>query len=179
MKIIIDFDTVTQKVISVTTDEGTFPVNVETENKKKRVKKEKIEDDSLTVLVGDNKLILTSKLVEKLEVKEGDRLAIMYKESDGFIEPFLGKADLFTGAGGNKLTKSLSISFRGDQRESLLKFGNKFEIEAVGDGSVKLISSVKVKKPEQTLITDLPKEIQDILMAEDEKLDLDESLFNL
>lgn len=176
MKIIIDFDPVTQTVIGVTTDAGTFPVETE---KKKRVKKEKVEDDSLKLTLGDNKLILTPKLVEKLSVKEGDKISIMYKESNGFIEPFLGKSDLFTGSGGNKLTKSLTVSFRGYQRESLLKFGTEFNVEVVGDGSVKLVSDVKVKKPEQTLITDLPKDIQDILMAEDEKLDLDESLFNL
>jgi len=158
---------------SITSISDTPPV------KKERKKKEVKEDNCIKITVGDNKLILTTKLVNLLEVKEGDRLAVMYRESNGFIEPFLGKAELFTGATGNKLTKSSTVSFRGDQRESLLKFGTEFEVENMNDGSVKLISDKQVKTPDPKPVTDLPKELADILKNEDENLDLTTTTFKL
>ena len=44
--------------------------------------------------------------------------------------PVIGKSELFTDStGGNRLTKSNTVSFRGTQREILLEYGKSFKLE--------------------------------------------------
>ena len=65
--------------------------------------------------------------------------------------PIISKSDIFTdGEDGTKITKSKTISFRGQQRTTLLKFGSKFVFEEfidkdgeVKDGVFKLIPVIK------------------------------------
>lgn len=140
MKIVIDFDPDTQEVISVTVGDS---IKTPTKPKAKKI----IEiNELLQVTLDSNKLLLTPRLIELLKVNEGDRLVIRYKDDGEFLIPFLAPAKVFNEEGnGNKLTKASTVSFRGDQRESLLKFGTVFNVEDMGDGSVKLVSGTQVK----------------------------------
>lgn len=138
MKIIIDFDEKTQEIVSVTVGDS---VKTPTVKKSKVV----IIDDTIGATLDSNKLIVTPALATLLKVKEGDRLVIRYKEDGEFIEPFLAPPSVFNEEGGNKLTKALTISFRGDQHTALSRFGNVFEVLDMKDGSVKLVGSTKVK----------------------------------
>jgi len=150
MKIIIDFDPINQEVVSVTVGDS-VKIPTKAKNKKLTEINEKVQ-----VTLDSNKLLLTPKLIELLKVSEGDRLVIRYKDDGEFIIPFLAPAKVFNEDGnGNKLTKTSTVSFRGDQRESLLKYGTVFNVEDMGDGSVKLISDVQVKGvvPQVTLET--------------------------
>jgi len=139
MKIIIDFNEVTQEIMSVTVGDS---VKTPTVRKKKELSN---ESDSPAIILESNKLVLNKALATLLKVKEGDRLIIRYKEDCEFIEPFLAPASIFNEEGGNKLTKGLSISFRGEQRAALFRFGSSFEVLDMKDGSVKLVGSTKVK----------------------------------
>lgn len=138
MKIVIDFDDIAKEVISITIDDKVSPL--------KPVKGKKQINEKLQLTLESNKLILSSKLVELLQVKEGDRLVVRYKDDGGFIQPFLAPAKIFSEEGGNKLTKTSTVSFRGDQQISLARFGNIFEIEDMKDGSVKLVVTNKVQE---------------------------------
>jgi hypothetical protein len=138
MKIVIDFDEKTQEIVSVTVGDS---VKTPTVKKSKVV----VVDDTIGVTLDSNKLIVTPALATLLKVKEGDRLVIRYKEDGEFIEPFLAPPTVFNEEGGNKLTKALTISFRGDQHVALSRFGNVFEVLDMKDGSVKLIGATKVK----------------------------------
>lgn len=140
MKIVIDFNPETQEVVSVTVGntEKKLPAV-------KKVKKEKEIDETVTATLEGNKLIISPKLAVLLSVEEGSKLIIRYKQDGEFIEPFLGPPAVFGEEEGNKLTKSLSISFRGDQNAALARFGATFEVEDMQDGSVKLLSLNKVK----------------------------------
>jgi len=140
MKIIIDFDSINQEVVSVTVGDS-----VKTPTKPKGKKQIEI-NEKLQVTLDTNKLLLTPKLIELLKVKEGDRLVIRYKDDGVFIVPFLAPAKVFNEEGnGNKLTKASTVSFRGDQRDSLLKHGTIFNVKDMGDGSVKLIGESEIK----------------------------------
>lgn len=139
MKIVIDFNAETQEVVSVTVGNSEKKVPTVKKNKEKEI------NDTVTATLEGNKLIVSPKLAELLSVAEGDKLVIRYKQDGEFIEPFLGPPAVFGEEEGNKLTKGLSISFRGDQNAALARFGSIFEVEDMKDGSVKLLSLNKVK----------------------------------
>jgi hypothetical protein len=162
MKILIDFDTTTNEVVSV-------EVNGVVKTPKTRKTKEKT-DYGLLLFLEENKLVLTPALVELLGVKEGDKLIIRYKEDGGFIQPFLAPSSVFDEEGGNKLTKSLTVSFRGYQHDSLAKYGNLFEIEDMKDGSVKLLSNAKITEPAPISIFSKTLEEVSVIGEEDDKL---------
>lgn len=145
MKIIIDFDPATQEVLSVTVGDS---VKTPTVRKKKSDTVNDIVNDALNATLDSNKLIVSPALALLLKVKEGDRLVVRYKEDGEFIEPFLAPPSVFNEEGGNKLTKGLSISFRGDQHAALSRFGNQFEVQDMKDGSVKLLSTLEKVKGE-------------------------------
>lgn len=94
--------------------------------------------DIIDVIMQDSNLVLNSAFVAKLGAKAGDRITIRYIEKDGIMTPIIEKDE-----GGNKLTKSNTISFRGIQRNHLAQFGSNFwggelteagYIELEGDG---------------------------------------------
>lgn len=172
MKIIIDFDPVEKKVNSVTVEDTVATVT----NKQKT---KDLKEEPLAVELGDNKLILTQSVVDLLGAAVGDRLIVRYKENNGFIEPFLAKAEVFNESGGNKLTKGLTISFRGYQRESLIEFGTKFIAVLAEDGSVKLNTDNQVKAKPQLPKIEISTDPIDILMADGDSLDISTSLFQI
>lgn len=145
MKIIIDFNTETQEIISVTVGDSVKTPAI------KKDKKVEIEDNKLIATLAVNKLTISSKLAELLKVKEGYKLVVRYRQDGEFIEPFLGSPSAFNEEDGNKLTKTLSISFRGDQNVALARFGTLFEIKDMEDGTVKLLSQVQVKDKVQEI----------------------------
>ena len=86
--------------------------------------------DEATVTVADNKLILSKEAVKALDGVAGDRIVINYWTVDSATTfPVIGKAECFgDAAGGNRLTKSNTVSFRGMQRDILLEYGSFFKL---------------------------------------------------
>lgn len=134
--------------ISFDFDESTHKVsNVKVIEKQELVEElEQYGEYDLQVL--DNKIQLTSEAINKLGVIVGDRIAINYWYSGpNNAYPIISKADVFTdGVDGLKLTKSKTLTFRGEQRDTLLKYGTIFSFEEwrdktgkVKDGVFKLI----------------------------------------
>ena len=94
--------------------------------------------DIIDVKVQDSNLLLDSAFVSKLGATPGDRIVIGYIEKDGNLIPVIS-----IGEGGNKLTNSNTVSFRGKQKNVLTQFGTNFwggdltegnYIELKGDG---------------------------------------------
>ena len=142
LSISFDFDEQTQKVSNL---------KVTSTEKKNTVKN--TVSGTYALEVCDNKLQLTDDAITKLNAVAGDRIAVNYwNESPTETYPIISKSEIFTdGADGTKLTKSKTISFRGQQRTTLLKFGSMFNFEEfidktgeVKDGVFKLIP-VKVE----------------------------------
>ena len=127
LSISFDFDESTQKITNLkvtSSDSKTTTPKTVTKNKY-----------DLEVL--DNKLSFTPEAIQKLGAEVGDRIAVNYwNESPTETYPIISKADVFTdGADGNKRTKSNTVSFRGQQRTTLLKFGSAFSFEEWKDRS--------------------------------------------
>ena len=91
--------------------------------------------------VQDSKLKLGKEAIALLEANSGDRIQVNYwtvNNQETF--PVIGKSGVFTDpTGGNCLTKSDTISFRGNQRTVLLEYGNLFKLESFKEGMFKLV----------------------------------------
>ena len=94
--------------------------------------------DIIDVKVQDSNLLLDSAFISKLGAAPGDRIMIGYIEKEGKLIPIIS-----VGEGGNKLTNSNTVSFRGNQKNVLTQFGTSFwggdltegnYIELKGDG---------------------------------------------
>lgn len=86
--------------------------------------------DEATVTVADNKLVLSKEAVKALGGIAGDRIAVNYWTVDNETTfPVIGKSECFgDSTGGNRLTKSNTVSFRGVQRDILLEYGSFFKL---------------------------------------------------
>lgn len=95
------------------------------------VKSTEINKDDATVMVQDNKLQLSDAAAKMINANAGDRITVnYYTVSPEETFPVIGKSDLFTDVnGGNRLTKSNAVSFRGSQKEILLEYGRFFKLE--------------------------------------------------
>lgn len=79
-----------------------------------------------TLSLEDNKYTLSPAAVELMRLGEDSRLDIRYEQTiDGDI-PII--YEVFDGKGGNKITKSNTVSYRGDKNKELAKRGREFGI---------------------------------------------------
>ena len=101
--------------------------------------------------IENNKLILSPELVSLLRASPGDRLIIGFSVIDGKLFPVISKNE-----GGNVLTKSNTISFKGKQKEMLLQFGDEFTISPfTSDDTIILIGNKPVVSCAPVTETDL------------------------
>lgn len=89
------------------------------------------------------KLLLSNNCISKLNAVVGDKISVQYwtvNNQETF--PLIGKAECFTDKeNGNKLSKTGSVSFRGNQQKTLSNYGQQFKIEEFDkiDGAFKLV----------------------------------------
>ena len=104
-------------------------VSISKEKKTTSSKATKVKDDgnpNPTLKLEDNKYILNNAAIEALGVEEGDKIDIKYEVKNKKKTPVIGSADSFGTKGGNKLTKSHTVSYRGKNNEELSKYGDEF-----------------------------------------------------
>lgn len=135
LKISFDFDESTQKVSNVKVVNSKSTITASTK--------------SYDLGVEDNKLVLTPNAINQLGAVAGDRISVNYWTIDNETTyPIISKSDVFTeGADGNKLTKKGTISFKGQQRTSLLKFGSAFTFSEFKDRSGEVKENVFILTP--------------------------------
>lgn len=105
--------------------------------------KNKFEGIDIPIIeLGDKKLILSPLALQILNVNPGDRLSINYiQKNNENTFPVIGKAEIFADPeNGQKLTKSNTISFRGNQHKFLKQFGNLFKIEMYAKNIYKMVA---------------------------------------
>ena len=97
------------------------------------------------VEVKENKLVLSPKAISMLQSVHGDRISINYvQDGNELTFPIIGKSSVFADQdSGNRLTKSNTVSFRGFQRDLLLKYGNIFVLESFRDNIFRLVPKVE------------------------------------
>lgn len=80
------------------------------------------------IILTDKKYILNQAAADLIGVEWEDRLEIKYQMVDKLQFPIIGKNAAWGSTGGNKLTKSLSVSCRGQANEVLSEYGDTFTL---------------------------------------------------
>jgi hypothetical protein len=92
--------------------------------------KSKVAENPTPILtLEDNKYVLTTGAVEALGVEAGDRIDIKFQKVGKVTIPVIGSNEVFGTKGGNKLTKTNTVSYRGKANEELAAFGTEFTFE--------------------------------------------------
>ena len=129
--------------VNETTGEITFigkeEITVDTAATTKRVATKAtkvVENTEPLITLDSNKLILTTGAVEMLNICADCRVDIKYKKKDKTSVPVIGTDTAFGTKGGNKLTKTNTVSFRGAANEKLAEFGTIFKLEPSEDDGI-------------------------------------------
>lgn len=157
LNISFDFDEVTQKVTNL---------------KVTSLSKVNLDEGEPLVQLMDNKLKLTPKAIEMIGAQVGDRIQVNYwTENNHNTFPLMGRSEFFTDKEeGSKLTKSNTVSFRGNKNTVLKVYGELFKLEEFKDNMFRL---VKVE-PENEATESEQKELEDLNSSE-----IDEEIKNI
>ena len=157
-----DFDEVTQKVTNL---------------KVTPLSKVNLDEGEPLVQLMDNKLKLTPKAIEMIGAQVGDRIQVNYwTENNHNTFPLIGRSEFFTDKEeGSKLTKSNTVSFRGNKNTVLKVYGELFKLEEFKDNMFRLIkveteneaTESEQKELEDLNSSEIDEEIKNILEDED------------
>lgn len=152
---------------------GKEEISVDTSTKRQASKVSAIEENKDPLITLDsNKLILTAGAVDMMKICPDCRIDIKYKKKDKTSVPVIGTDEAFGTKGGNKLTKSNTVSFRGSANEKLAEFGTTFRIEPSDDKGIFFLIGDKMNQPTQEDVVDIESELD---LESLETLDIDES----
>lgn len=162
-----------------------FVDGVEKKKKTTRsVKKEKeiILEDQAIITLEANKLVFNNKAVQEMGLLYEDRIIIKYEQPNKNVKPapIIGKdVDHGEEGSGNKLTKTNTVSYRGNANKILATYGSEFTIKFNRDGLWELVSLNK--KEEDVFTTQSVAENLDvtILTDGDESIEIDEMTFKI
>lgn len=126
--------------VNETTGEITFlgkeEITVDTAKKQLPKVNKVVENEEPLITLDSNKLILTTGAVQMMNICADCRIDIKYKKRDRLSVPVIGTDEAFGTKGGNKLTKTNTISFRGVANEKLSEYGTTFKIEPSEDEGI-------------------------------------------
>ena len=122
----LDFDPQTNEFKIVKQEQNKEKIK-KTTNKKITVE----ETGEGIVILEDNKICLNQCAAQLLKVEPDDRIAVQYNKIGNRMIPLIGSIESFGITSGNKLTKGLTVSFRGNANVELSKYGTRFTLEEI------------------------------------------------
>jgi hypothetical protein len=123
-------------------------VDTATSTKRQSTKAAKVvECNDPLIKLDSNKLILTTGAVDLLQICADCRVDIKYKKKDKTSVPVIGTDTAFGTKGGNKLTKTNTVSFRGAANDKLAEFGTTFKLEPSEDDGIFYLIGDKMNNP--------------------------------
>lgn len=140
---------------------GKEEITVDTATSTKRqAKPVKVEANIEPLITLDsNKLILTTGAVDMMNICPDCRVDIKYKKKDKVSVPVIGTDTAFGTKGGNKLTKTNTVSFRGSANEKLAEYGSVFKLEPSEDEGIFYLIGDKMNKPVEDEAIDIEGEL--------------------
>lgn len=147
------------------------------------------ENPEPELILEDNKYVLNTAAVELLGVEADDRIDIKFEKKDKVRIPVIGCNTAFGTQGGNRLTKSNTVSYRGKNHDTLEEYGTVFSFkETDKEGIFELIGDKPVpeeKEDENVKIVDeeveeigRPEDLEGIVDGDATEVDADEIDFN-
>lgn len=139
-------------------------------------KKSEVEEPYSVIERLETKLSLNNKAISELGIEPGDRVDVIYEKVKGVLKPFVQVG----GEKGNKLTKTNTVAFKGNQNIVLAEFGDQFTLEPHSENTFKLsqitdnIESGDSIKAEVIVDNDFPIQDLDELTYEDIKSETDD-----
>lgn len=117
-----------------------------------RTKKPKDTDPVPKIELLDNKLVLNAAAVELTGFEPENKILIQFEKKGRVITPLIKVDDK-----GNRLTKTYTVSFRGQQHDTLAEYGTVFELSTTErEGVFKMVGDKPL--PEDDII-DVPEEL--------------------
>ena len=136
---------------------GKEEIKVDTTTKKTSSKSTSSKIDSNPdpiVTLANNKLTLTQGAADLLGIKPDDKVAVKYDKDKC---PIIGSDTSFGTQTGNRVTKSLTISYKGDKFNRLEVFGDTFKLKDTDkEGIFKMIGN------KDTAVEEVPEELVNI-----------------
>lgn len=147
------------------------------------------ENPEPELILEDNKYVLNTAAVELLGVEADDRIDIKFEKKDKVRIPVIGCNTAFGTQGGNRLTKSNTVSYRGKNHDTLEEYGTVFSFkETDKEGIFELIGDKPIpeeKEDENVKIVDdeveeigRPEDLEGIVDGDATEVDADEIDFN-
>lgn len=123
VKFEFSYDTVSGEFSVVNTETGEAKVN-------KIAKKSKalIDGTEPKLVLDDNKYCLNIAAKKLLGIEPDDKLDIKYEKRGNKTIPVIASDEVFGTHNGNRVTKTLTVSFRGTKHDELAKYGTNFII---------------------------------------------------
>lgn len=128
-------------------------------------------DPNPKITLESNKLVLNAAAAELMGISPEDRVELKYEKIGTKFCPIIGNQTAFGTSGGNRVTKSLTISFRGKAHDRLAEYGEVFTITAhTAKSNVFMLhgNHEPEEVPQQEITVDDP----------DEEINLDELIGN-
>lgn len=129
LKYQVKVDTETGEMTSQCIDRKISKSNFEVSELKKTKKVKKEESPDPQLILEENKYSLNSAAIALMNVSSDDKLDIKYEKRDKVMVPVIGTDENFHTKGGNRLTKSNTVAFRGNKNAELAKYGDIFSIK--------------------------------------------------
>lgn len=134
-------------------------------------KTSKVEESSEPeVLLLENKYTLNQAAVSLLQVQPGDRININYNnlpDNPNLKVPIIGSSKSWGNDLGNKLTKSLTVSYRGVANNVLADYGTTFKLVPYKDGLFIMQGDKPIIVDDNIEVVDSSETEQDLVEIED------------
>lgn len=110
------------------------------------------EDDSPNpeITLTPNKLIINNAALNLLGASPGDEITIQYVKFEGKVIPLICKSALLD-IKGNKITKSNTVSFRGEANKVLSEYGSTFTLKQQKEGFFYMVNPDEDQEAETDL----------------------------
>lgn len=119
---------------------GKEEITVDTKKSVSKSTSSKIDSNPEPIVtLSDSKLTLTQGAADLLGVNPDDKVAVKYDKDKN---PIIGSDSSFGTQTGNRLTKSLTVSYKGDKYNRLITYGDTFKLEKTDkEGIFKMIGN--------------------------------------
>ena len=127
------------------------------------------DDPEPKITLEDNKYCLNNAALELLGVEADDRIDIKFEKRGKVRIPVIGNNVSFGTQGGNRLTKSGTVSYRGKNHDLLAEYGTIFSFkETDKEGIFELVGDQPLPEPqEDSNVSVLDEEVAEIGRPED------------